>query len=123
MAHLLFKGEPFFVIMKLIKTRGDNMALIKQVAEVKPKLQKKVITIKQSTWKEAENYIKYAGIKGSAQEKIEFLVEQALLHVFANDQGYQDYIKPKAAQAQKTAVAEISKEPTPKANNDKKWVK
>ena len=36
------------------------MALIKQVAEVKPKLQKKVITIKQSTWKEAEkiNFIK-----------------------------------------------------------------
>ena len=122
MAHLLFKGGPFFVIMKLIKTRGDNMALIKQVAEVKPKLQKKVITIKQSTWKEAENYIKYAGIKGSAQEKIEFLVEQALLHVFANDQGYQDYVKPKAAQVQKAAV-ETSKELTPKANNDKKWAK
>ena len=122
MAHLLFKGEPFFVIMKLIKTRGDNMALIKQVAEVKPKLQKKVITIKQSTWKEAENYIKYAGIRGSAQEKMEFLVEQALLHVFANDQEYQDYVKPKAAQSQK-AAAEISKEPTPKANNDKKWAK
>lgn len=122
MAHLLFKGGPFFVIMKLIKTRGDNMALIKQVAEVKPKLQKKVITIKQSTWKEAENYIKYAGIRGSAQEKMEFLVEQALLHVFANDQGYQDYVKPKAAQSQKAAV-EISKEPTPKANNDKKWAK
>lgn len=122
MAHLLFKGGPFFVIMKLIKTRGDNMALIKQVAEVKPKLQKKVITIKHSTWKEAENYIKYAGIRGSAQEKMEFLVEQALLHVFANDQGYQDYIKPKAAQAQKAAV-ETSKELTPKANNDKKWAK
>ena len=87
MAHLLFKGGPFFVIMKLIKTRGDNMALIKQVAEVKPKLQKKVITIKQSTWKEAENYI-----------------------------------KPKAQPTQKTAV-EISKEPTPKAQNDKKWAK
>ena len=122
MAHLLFKGGPFFVIMKLIKTRGDNMALIKQVAEVKPKLQKKVITIKQSTWKEAENYIKYAGIKGSAQEKMEFLVEQALLHVFANDQGYQDYVKPKATQSQKAAV-ETSKELTPKANNDKKWAK
>ena len=98
------------------------MALIKQVAEVKPKLQKKVITIKQSTWKEAENYIKYAGIRGSAQEKMEFLVEQALLHVFANDQGYQDYVKPKAAQSQKAAV-ETSKEQTPKANNDKKWAK
>ena len=122
MAHLLFKGGPFFVIMELIKTRGDSMALIKQAAEVKPKLQKKEITIKQSTWKEAENYIKYAGLRGSAQEKMEFLVEQALLHVFANDQGDRDYIKPKAAQSQKAAI-EISKEPTPKANNDKKWAK
>ena len=122
MAHLLFKGEPFFVIMELIKTRGYNMALIKQAAEVKPKLQKKEIIIKQSTWKEAENYIKYAGIRGSAQEKMEFLVEQALLHVFANAQGYQDYIKPKAQPTQKAAV-EISKELTPKAHNDKKWAK
>ena len=122
MAHLLFKGELFFVIMKLIKTRGDNMALIKQPDEVKPKLQKKEINIKQATWKEAENYIKYAGLRGSAQEKMEFLVEEALLHVFANDQGYQNYIKPKAAQAQKAAV-ETSKELTPKANNDKKWAK
>lgn len=122
MAHLLFKGGPFFVIMELVKTRGDNMALIKQAAEVKPKLQKKEITIKQATWKEAENYIKYAGIRGSAQEKMEFLVEQALLHVFANDQGYRDYIKPKAQPTQKAAV-EISKELTPKAHNDKKWAK
>lgn len=122
MAHLLFKGELFFVIMKLIKTRGDNMALIKQPDEVKPKLQKKEINIKQATWKEAENYIKYAGLRGSAQEKMEFLVEEALLHVFANDQGYQNYIKPKALQTQKAAV-EISKELTPKAHNDKKWAK
>ncbi len=65
------------------------MALIKQASVVKPKMQKKEVTIKQSTWKMADQYIKFAGLRGSNQEKIEFLIEEALLHVFETDEDFQ----------------------------------
>lgn len=68
------------------------MALIQQQKEVKPRLQKKEINIKADTWKQADNYIKYAGIRGTNQEKIEFLVEQALLHIFDADEGFQKFM-------------------------------
>ncbi len=74
------------------------MALIKQASVVKPKMQKKEVTIKQSTWKMADQYMKFAGLRGSNQEKIEFLIEEALLHVFETDEDFQkslNYVEQK----------------------------
>lgn len=87
------------------------MAIIKQEEVKRERYVKKETKLKQSTWSKVVSYAKYAGIKGQAGEKRDFIVEAALEYLFNSDKGFVDYIGEAEALAQesKANVAEVKK--------------
>lgn len=88
------------------------MALIKAPEQKKVQLQEKKVVLDASTWRELNQYAKFAGIKGRAQDKVNYIVEQALLNVFNSDKAYAEFNekqKVNAKDAPKTAATTTNK--------------
>lgn len=88
------------------------MALIKAPEEKKVQLQEKKVVIDASTWRELNSYAKFAGIKGRAQDKVNYIVEQALLNIFSSDKAYNEFQekqKTNTKDAPKTAATTTNK--------------
>ena len=69
------------------------MALIKAPATVKVKLQDKTVSLPVEVWKKLNEYARFAGIGGKPAEKVNYIIEQALLSVFESDK---EFNAPKA---------------------------
>lgn len=88
------------------------MAIIKKPVVKKERMVKKTITLSADVWRDLNAYARYAGITGRAADKANYIVGEALEHVFESDKGFAEAVRKEEEEKAKEPVK--GKPATPK---------